>query len=151
LFTVPLGVKIVHSIRTQVRKILAAMDAQDEDENSDSDDDNPAWRAIASVHSVTSLLGLRERRQSCAPMRHEAWGMDSLTLLNGFVATDAGGLAAAIPQWSKGSTNMAQAPSFRQGPWERIGLVLPGRTDAHFQSVSHGWPLTRPKCEGQGE
>ena len=42
LFTVPLGVKIVHSIRTQVRKILAAMDAQDEDENSDSDDDNPA-------------------------------------------------------------------------------------------------------------
>jgi len=65
-------------------------------------------------------------------MRHEAWGMDSLTLLNGFVATDAGGLAAAIPQWSKGSTNMAQAPSFRQGPWRESGWCCPGARTRTF-------------------
>lgn len=39
LFTVPISVKIMHVIRAQVRKILVAMEGDDDDD--ESDDENP--------------------------------------------------------------------------------------------------------------
>ena len=42
MFAVPLAVKVMHMVRTQVRKILAAMEGeQDDDASDDSNDDNP--------------------------------------------------------------------------------------------------------------
>jgi len=40
LFTVPITVKIVHIVRSQVRKILAALEGEESDD--DEGDDDPA-------------------------------------------------------------------------------------------------------------
>ena len=41
LFGAPILVKIMHTVRTEVRKILAAMDGEG-DSDSDEEEDNPA-------------------------------------------------------------------------------------------------------------